>query len=209
MPTAKAIFTIQQGTPVTVSTAVSFLGLGSEGDPDALRILTHPTLTLPPVTYWGNPHRDIGFDNEILTNARTNFVETADGGKVIRHERGITAMLIEEIWKGNDRQASMPSYFLRQLIEYWQNPPGLTGSPGQYITWQPRDRMPGRTFNVTLFGLKVGAETLGYDFKDVRARGGYFKGGDSGNALDALNALETGLVDRDVRLAMHVVSEVP
>jgi len=205
--TAAKTYFIQQGTPVVAAAAVSFLGIGSQGTPEALRILTHPNPSLAPLTYWGNPDRDINIDNDVLVTPIVRTVETEDDTKVIRFERLTRDVVVEEIWLGNDRRAAMPSFFLRQLIEYWLNPPALTGNPGEFITWEPRDRNS-RTWQVEFVGLTVGGEEGRYDFKDVRARGGLFKGGAIANPLDPLNPVETGIADREVRLSLKVVAEV-
>lgn len=200
---------IQQGTPIVASTQVTFLGIGTQGDVAAKRRLVHPDTDLAPIVYWGNPTRSINIDNDVLKHPISAVITTLGSTRVVRFERGTDDVVVQEIWTGSDQEAAMPSFFLRQLYEYLNNPPAFSSSAQTYIQWLPRDRNA-KTYNVEIISLRVGGggrSDAAFDFVDVRARGGTFKGGDYQNPLDGLSVLETGLVDRTVTLRMRVVSE--
>lgn len=199
--TSEATLIVEQGTPVTATETVTFLGIGSAGSTDAKRVLTHPNALLAPITYAKNPDRTLNLDNEVLFHPITDALLTLGSRRVVRFETAVDDVVATEIWEAADGTASMPTFLLRALYEYMINPP----SSG-FITWEPRNRST-KKYNVEFVRLRVGNEGDDMDVLDVRAGGGRFKGGDYDNALDALNALETGVVDREVRLVMRVVSE--
>ena len=198
---------IQAGAATVATTTITFLGIGSDGTYGAKRILTHPTTSLAPITYFSNPDRTLGMDNDALFHPITNAVLTLGTTRVVRFETGVDDVIATEIWEGEDGRASMPTFFLRQLYEYLINPPAFSELTPVYIQWEPRERNA-RVFNVEFLSLSVGGSGESqFDLVDLRDLGGKFKGGTALNALDGLNATETGLVDREVRLRMRIVSE--
>ena len=100
MATGRKVYTIQQGTPITASTGITFLGIGSDGTLGAKRILTHPTSTLAPITYFSNPKRTINLDNDVLTTPNASVVRALTGSKVLRFEQTIADVVVQELWPG-------------------------------------------------------------------------------------------------------------
>src|SRR3990167_1313714 len=204
--TSEATLIIEEGAPIEVAETVTFLGIGSAGDPSAARVVTPPNSLLAPITYWGNPTRTLNLDNNVLYKPISSAVLTLGSRRVVRFETNVEDVIVTEIGTGDDSRASMPTFFLRQLYEYLINPPVFDSEDQEYIMWEPRDRNA-RVFNVEFVDLIVGGGE-DFDVMDLRDLGGKFKGGSMSNALDGLNVLETGLVDREVRLVMRIVSEV-
>lgn len=211
------LITIQQGVPVVSDAAITFLGIGSAGDPSACRILTFPTTVtqfLPPLVYssfsrcW-NPSRTFGVDNDILTGPLTTPVLTLGSTRVVRFETGIGDQIVTELWQGSDRQGSMVTALFRQFYDYLVNSATLDGAAGELITWEPRDRNA-FTYAVELLRLTVGTGAAAklWDLQDFRDRGGQAGGGELDNALDAANTLPTGYIDRPVELVFRVVGKV-
>lgn len=203
MATSKTLLTIQQGTPVSASSTVTFLGIGSQGTAGARRILTHPTTTLAPITYDENPPLDANIDTDVLVAPIVSTVLTLDDTKVVRFERLSKDMIVEERWPGSASQVSMATFFFRQLYEYWINPPAA----GQFITWEPRDKTS-KKWQVELVALILGRDQAAYEATEFRDLGGAFKGGTILNSLDNLNALESGVLRAPVSLRMKIVAEV-
>ncbi len=206
----ETLIIIQQGTPVVVEDALTFLGTGSQGDPTACRRLVWPASVsplLPPLTYTVgstgqcfNPSRTLNLDNKVLPHPRTSVVETLTTSKVIRFEREDDDVIVTEIWNGG-----MTTALFRLFYDYLINA-RLLSSTGPFIQWEPRDRST-RTYDVTLLSLTVGAGEgeARFDVADIR--------GDSGeiftldNALKDLSPLPTGLIDVEVELRMKIIRE--
>jgi hypothetical protein len=210
--TSSATLIIEQGVPITAAEQITFLGIGSAGTLSAKRRLVHPDSALAPITYWGNPKRTLNLDNDVLPHPITAPILTAGTTQVVRFERGIDDVIVTEIWPGDDARASMPTFFFRELYEYLNNPPEFSASAQTYIVWEPGDRTT-KTYNVELLSLTVGGAGGGaaedaFDVIDLRGQGGLYGGGTILNPLDDLNETATGLVDREVRLRMKIVSEV-
>lgn len=210
MPTSSNIATIQQGTPASATATVTFLGIGSAGDPDACRILTHPDALLAPITYavggvCFNPKRTLNLDNDVLMEPSTEPVRTLGTSRVVRFEEQIGDVIVTEIWPAAGG-LSMPTFLFRLFYEYLINPVDYTIGQTSFITWEPRDRNS-FVYNVELLSLTVGGSPTGtdhYDVLDLRPRGGdTVKTG-----VENLNATATGLIDREVRLRMRIIGKV-
>src|SRR5689334_10982490 len=158
-----SLLTIQQGTPVTASSTLTFLGTGSAGDPAAARRLVWPTGVSPllaPLVYAVasngvvlNPSRLLNFDAVPLPHPRTQVVETLGTTRSVRFERALADVVVTEIWEAKGG-ASMPTSLFRLLYEYLANA-ALIPADGPYIVWEPRDRTTAR-YSVALLSLGVG-----------------------------------------------------
>lgn len=209
MPTSSNIATIQQGTPTTATAAITFLGIGSAGDPSACRRLVHPDSLLAPIVYsvggeCFNPERTINLDNDVLPHPNTSSVETLGTTRVVRFDRQTQDVIVTEIWPGSQTRAAMSTAFFRMLYEYLNNAPQYTIGQTDFIVWEPRDRTT-KTYNVELLELRVGGPAGEFDVADIL---GANPGGTIKRGLEDLNAVATGLVDREVRLTMRIISEV-
>lgn len=207
----ETLIIIQQGVPVVVEDALTFLGTGSEGDPAACRRLVWPASVsplLPPLTYTigltgqcFNPMRTLNLDNKVLPHPRTAVVETLNTTRVIRYERGDDDVVVTETWNGG-----MTTALFRLFYDYLINA-SLLSATGPFIQWEPRDRST-RTYDVTLLSLTVGAGEgeARFDVADIRGDSGQV--GTFDNALSNLSPLPTGLIDVEVELRMKIIGEV-
>ena len=205
----------QQGAATVAEQELTFLGIGSAGDPTACRRLVFPSTVTPllaPIVYsvgglCKNPDRTFNLDNAVLPHPRTQAVETLGTTRVIRFERGIEDTIVTEVWLGSDNRAAMSTALFRMFYEYLINAPPFQPSQttGDFIQWEPRDRTD-KVYNVELLSLSAGGGEgeAQFDVLDFRDAGGAI----IQNALDSLNLLPTGIVDREVRLRMRVISEV-
>ena len=219
----ETLITIQQGDPVVVEDEITFIGAGSEGDPTACRRLVFPDTVSPllaPVVYQItnsevclNPDRTLNFDKEPLFHPITTSVRTIGSTRDIRFEEQTEDVIVTEIWEAN--QIPMPTSFFRFLYEYLINSPPFTTGQTDFVQWEPRDRTD-RIWNVNMLSLSVGAAGGGeggsgeqrFDVIDFREPGGVSGGGNIQNSMDSLNVLPTGVIDREVRLRMRIISEV-
>ncbi len=189
---------IFEGTALASSTTVTYLGLGSQGTLLANRILTHPTSGLAPIVY-SPPDETLNLDNDVLSLPDAAAQKTLTTTQLIRMERDLDDVIVTEIWNGSDQRASMHTAFWRSLYEYAKNAP----ASGSYITWQPRDKNA-FTYNVEIVSLGTPGAPDELNVKDIRARGGsVIKHG-----LAGVTTVDTGVVDKSVRLAMLIVSKV-
>ncbi len=213
----EVLIIIQQGAATVAEDEVIFLGIGSAGDVDACRRLVFPTNVSPllaPIVYsikglCANPDRTFNLDNAVLPHPITNKVLTIGSSRVIRFEELVPDVIVTELWEGGEGEAAMTTALFRQFYEYLINAPLFDPAQIDFITWEPRDRTA-RIYNVELLSLSAGggAGESRFDVKDLRDAGGLEFGGSIENALDGLNALPTGIVDREVRLRMRIISEV-
>lgn len=215
----ETIIIIQQGAPIVTEDTITFLGIGSEGDPDACRVMTFPaavSTALAPIVYavvgiCQNPDRTFNLDNDVLPHPRTATVVTLGTTKVLRTEESEDDVIVTEVWLGGDNLASMPTALFRQFYEYLINAPQFDPVSQSFITWEPRDRNT-HVYNIEPLSLSVGggAGETRFDVKDLREPGGIAGGGSIANALDSLAPAPTvtGLVDREVRLRFRIVGKV-
>ena len=215
----ETLIIIQQGEPVVAEDAVTFLGIGSTGDPDACRIMTFPSTVTPllaPIPYvvagiCQNPDRTFNLDNDVLPHPRTAAVVTLGTTKVLRTEEDTDDVIVTEVWQGGDALAAMPTALFRQFYEYLINAPQFQVGGTDFITWEPRDRNS-FVYNIELLSLSVGGGTgeTRFDVKDFREPGGIAGGASIANALDSLAPAPTttGLVDREVRLRFRIVERL-
>lgn len=213
------LLVIQQGAAAVDEEELVFLGIGSAGDPDACRILRFPANVSPllaPITYTVgslglccNPSRTLNLDNVVLPHPLTEAVRTLGTTRVIRFEEQDEDVIVTEIWEGSENEAAMTTAFFRSFYEYLINADLIpaSGTLG-FIQWEPRDRSD-RVYNVELLSLEVGGggDQMRFDVVDLRDQGG----DNIANALDSLTppGTPTGVVDREVRLRMRIISEEP
>jgi hypothetical protein len=89
---------------------------------------------------------------------------------------------VVEHWKGDDKTSHMTLDMLRQLWEYFANPPA-----SGYIEWWPKDR--------TTKGYYIEIESLTV-------------GGTEGIAMN-LFACQAGIVLQEVVLTFRIIGEIP
>lgn len=211
----ESLILIQQGDPVIVEQAVTFIGIGSSGDRSACRRLVFPSVTtpaIPPLVYshfgiCANPDRTFNLDNDVLTHPIVSVDRTLSSTRVTRFETTETDVIVTELWEGGPSRAATTTALFRQFYDYLRNS-ALLG-PTDFITWEPRDRNA-FIYQVELLSLTVGSgsEDQRFDLQDFLDPGGLFQGGDSENALDAANVLQTGWIDREMELRMRIVAKV-
>lgn len=213
MATAYRSYSIFAGTPDTLESTLTILGTGSAGDPYAKRRLVHPdSLNFPPLTYWGNPDRTTGLDNQVVSNPIARPVLTAGTTKLLRWETSDDDVTVVETWTASGAKHAMPTWFFRQLYEMVANPPVYDPISPVFIHWEPRDRST-KIYQVLPYRITVGGGSPGQDLdiSDWRARGGKddsLMGGEIQNSMDGEDATPTGSVDRTVQLFLKVVAEV-
>ncbi len=218
---AETLIIIQQGVPVVAEEEVTFLGIGSAGDPDSCRLMTHPnnfvsSVAFAPISYTVgaycfNPTRTLNLDNLVLPHPITSAPLTIGGRRVVRFESDEGDVIVTEIWEGSSSKASMPTALFRQFKEYLDNPPPIDVVSPQHIIWEPRDRSE-ETYEIELLELSVGSgkdNDTRFDVVDLRGPGGIFRGGTIENATDGLNTVATGLIDRQVTLRFRIVGVAP
>lgn len=213
MATAYRSYEIFEGSPELIESVLTILGTGSAGDPYAVRRLVHPdTVNFPPVTYWANPDRTTGLDNEVISNPIAEPVLTEGTTKLLRWETQDEDVVVVESWIASGLKHAMPTFFFRQLFEMVKNPPLYDPVSPVFIQWEPRDRST-KIYNVLPFRITVGSGqgVQSLDVSDWRDRGGKDDSlypGDIQNSMDGEDATPTGSVDRTVQLFLKVVSEV-
>ncbi len=210
---SEVIYPIQLGEPVVASAPITFLGTGSAGSLGACRRLVFPESVSPllaPIIYqWGdlgrclNPARTLNLDNVPLVHPSTRAVKTLGTTKVLRQEESLSDVIVTEIWEARGG-ISMPTFFYRLLYEYLINTPPFSLSQTDYIIWEPRDRTD-KTYNVELLSLSAGPGEgeAQHDVRDLRTESGTYD-----DALTLANVQPTGIIDKEVRLRMRIVSEV-
>lgn len=213
-----SLIVYQQGVPIIAEAFPIFIGTGSEGDPGACRRLVFPPALSPllaPIVYATsssgvclNPTRTLNFDKSPLFHPITRTQLTIGSSRDLRFSTSIEDVVVTEVWEGGNEESSMPSSFFRLLYEYLINSPPFQDGQTNFIVWEPRDRST-TTYNVSILSLTVGgvAGETRFDVVDLRDPGGLTDGGSIQNAVDGLNTLPTGLIDREVRLRMRIISE--
>lgn len=207
------LIVIQQGAAVVAEEEVTFLGIGSAGDPTACRRLVFPANISPllaPIVYaigasCANPDRTFNLDNSVLPHPITEKVRTLGTTKVVRFEEQDEDVIVTEVWEGSDTDLRMTSALFRMFYEYLINAKLVPSIGPDFITWEPRDRTD-RIYNVELLSLEVGGGggEQRFDVVDLRDPGG----SEIQTATDPINLTPTGLIDREVRLRMRIISEV-
>ena len=209
----ETLIDVQQGAATVAEVEGEFLGLGSDGDPEACRILRFPSSVsaeLAPIVYsvagvCRNPDRTFNLDNAVLPHPRTRVVETLGSTRVNRFERFAEDVVVTEVWNGSDSVASMSTALFRAFYEYLINARLIPALGPTFIEWEPRDRND-RIYSVELLSLTVGAGTDESRFDVVDFRD---SGGDTiQKAVDSLNTLATGIVDRSVTQRMRIIADV-
>ncbi len=215
---ANSLIIYQQGVPIVIEAFPVFIGTGSEGTPGACRRLVFPPALSPllaPIIYQTsaagsclNPTRTFNFDKSPLFHPITRTQLTIGSTRDLRFTTAIEDVIVTELWDGSDQESSMPTSFFRLLYEYLINSPPFVDGQTNFIVWEPRDRST-TIYNVSLLSLTVGGaqDETRFDIVDLRDPGGLTDGGNIENAVDSLNTLPTGLIDREVRLRMRIISE--
>lgn len=208
------IIVIQQGAAVVAEEEVTFLGIGSAGDRTACRRLVFPANVSPllaPIVYaigdsCANPDRTLNLDNAVLPHPITESVRTLGTTKVVRFEEQDEDVIVTEVWEASDSDLRLTTALFREFYEYLINAKLVPSTGPDFITWEPRDRNT-RIYNVELLSLEVGgggSPEQRFDVVDLRDPGG----ANIQTATDPLNLSPTGLVDREMRLRMRIISEV-
>lgn len=208
MASASRLLFISLGVPTTASPSLTIFGSGQAGVQGALRILTHPDgVNFPPITYYKNPTRTFNLDNAVLPAPRAEAIETLGSRPVVRHERQLDDIVVTEVWEGGEGSvASMPTFLFRQLYEYLINPPAFDADDQTFIVWAPRDRST-LSYNVQLYSLQVGGGSdldMVFDIDDFRLP----PGPEIITPLESMDVNPTGLITRDVKIRLRVVSQV-
>lgn len=210
MATAHKIFEVFEGVESVDTVSLVLIGSGPAGDPSAYRRLVHPDgEDFPPLVYASNPDRTINLDNAVLPAPLVSSQMTLTSTRVTRFERGIEDTICQEIWSADRSRASMTVAQFRLLYELFLNPPEFDPALPAWLVWEPRDRTD-RVYNVELLLLTCGGNdsAAAFDVRPLYAKGGLYDGGDVSAPLDHFDTVRTGLLDREVRLTMRVVSEV-
>ena len=207
------IIVIQQGAAVVAEEEVTFLGIGSAGDPEACRRLVFPANVSPllaPIVYaigasCANPDRTLNLDNAVLPHPITESVKTLGTTKVVRFENLDEDVIVSEIWEADETNQRLTTALFRMFYEYLINAKLVDSTGPDFITWEPRDRTT-RIYNVELLSLDVGGggPEERFDVVDLRDPGG----DEIQTGTDPLNLTPTGVVDREMRLRMRIISEV-
>lgn len=207
------IIVIQQGAAVVAEEEVTFLGIGSAGDPEACRRLVFPANVSPllaPIVYaigasCANPDRTINLDNAVLPHPITDPVKTLGTTKVIRFENLDEDVIVTEVWEADETNQRLTTALFRMFYEYLINAKLVDSTGPDFITWEPRDRTT-KIYNVELLSLDVGGggPEERFDVVDLRDPGG----DEIQTGTDPLNLTPTGVVDREMRLRMRIISEV-
>ena len=209
MPSSSTTFPIYAGVPISATSSVTLVETGMTGDRTAKTRLVHPdAVTFPPLVYYRNPDRRWNFDQAPLLAPIVNVQRTIGSTRVTRFEQGVEDVLVTEVWESGQGRASMTASQFRLLYELLINPPAFDPNAPEYIQWEPRNETDS-VFNVELLALQLGGSGENpYDVRVWRATGGQYHGGTVREPIDSLDLVESGLVDREVRLSMRIVSEV-
>jgi len=196
MPTEDSTFEILAGSAVTVAATITLVDAASAGTPGALRTLTHPvSASFPIVTYSRNPDRTINFDQAPLFPPQAELVRTLGSTLGFVTQNALDDVVVTEIWEGG-RKASMETSFFRRLYELSVNPP-VPATPENFILWAPADRTT-KVYKTLIVGLRVGGQAGKLDVKDWTSE-----------ALQGLDSIPTGILDRTVELDLLLISEFP
>jgi hypothetical protein len=169
------VFQYFPGATVETEAAISHVELASAGDPTAKTRLVYPSIApaapaLNPITYFVNPDRRMGFDNDdlpLLPNR--SLVMTVDDQVVLSFPKTVVDIVITEKWTVAGGKLSMSSAMMRELRGYHENPPDpdVLG----WITWQPAEQST-RTYQIQMLSLQVGSDINWIDATEFRPGGG-------------------------------------
>jgi hypothetical protein len=207
VPTSFSDFEILAGTPAAAAASAPLLDVGGPGvDRLALQTLTHPlSAAFPPIVFLPNPFSVSNFMDEVIPTPLASTKRTLGTTLVVRHEGKLDDTDCHLVWPGTPGSAaSMPSYLLREFINYLVNPPALEPAAQTYIVWAPRD-LSLATYNVEFYKLQVGSGGQGrlLDFSETRGPVDPISNGFNGWDVDP-----TGFIEEKVTLTLHIVSEV-
>lgn len=192
MATSTNQYEIVLGSATTSTSQFLIIAPGAQGDPSALRTLTHPALTGQPVTYQRNPDRTINFGIDPLNIPTSARRKTQGTTLPFQSQNAIHDVLVTERWLADRGTASMTGAFFRRLLELMLNPPIFISGSEVFVVWAPNDlRDDGRSYNIVLMDLRVGGRTLALDVKEH---------GKTTTHFDHLDNVKTGILDRVVEL---------
>ncbi len=207
------VYQYSQGAAAAEDELISFVELASNGTPGAKSRLVYPGSPPPfaPVTYFTNPDKRAGFDNDtlILPPART-VVETLDDQVVVGFAQTLRDRIVEETWTNEGGKLSMPTHFYRQLRGYDENQPD-PDTVG-FVQWFPANQSA-LGFNVQLVFLTAGGDPVmpmtAPEFRPIG--GGGNVGGDTiagpDGDLDVAFA-SSGWQTEEIKLRLRIVSQV-
>ena len=206
MVTVASDYEIALGVPAAAAVSAPLLDVGGPGvDMNALQTLTHPdSANFPPITFLPNPYSVSNFMDEVIPTPLASTKRTLGTTLVVRHEGQLDDTDCHLVWPGTPGSAaSMPSYLLREFINYLVNPPALVPAAQTYIVWAPRD-LSLVTYNVEFYKLQVGSGGQGklLNFSETRGPADPISNGFNGWDVDP-----TGFIEEKVTLTLHIVSE--
>ncbi len=157
--------------------------LAENAGANVLRELHYPANVFPPIIYDQNPEWWENFDTGPLT-ARPLFKAemTIADVATARWPGYVKDRPVVERWKGDEKTSHMTLEMLRQLWEYFANPPAAG-----YIEWWPKDR--------TTMGYYIEIESLTV-------------GGSEGISMN-LFACQCDIVLQEVFLTFRIIGEIP
>lgn len=200
--TTSVSFEIFEGVETPAEEELVLLGTGSDGDPTAKRVLTHPTsASFAPITYWRNPDRTSNLDNDVIALPRAQVVGTEDTSGVVLFDQDIDDMTVVEVWEGGPRRASIPTDFWRLLHDYVKNQPPISYTAQTYVTYEPRDKNE-YVYNVIVFRLEAGGAGQTWVTDLIPPQG------EIGGGMQDSDFPGSGVLLEEIRLYLKIVSKV-
>lgn len=152
--TSETIFTVAEA-PTTYVETVDLVLYPQNTGTNALRELHYPGDTFPPIIYPDYPDKTENFDSAPWTVRPAVGADlTIDDVQIAIWQGTQKDRSIKEYWSGNETQSRMTAYFLRRLMEYYQNPPAT-----DFITWWPKDRTA-QGYQIIIESVSVGGADL-------------------------------------------------
>lgn len=153
--TAQTTFTIA-AAQATFTDSADLVLLPENTGVDARRELHYPGNTFPPLIYPDDPDETVNFDSTPLTaRPQLKLEKTIAGTKTAVWPGYKGDLLVQEIWKGQEKVSRMESYYFRRLVEYFFNPPA-----SGFIKWIPKDRGDDVGYWIRIFSLSVGGNEI-------------------------------------------------
>ena len=188
---------------------ISFVELASSGTPAAKSTLVYPGSppAIPSTTYFTNPDRRLGFDNDDVSVQPANtLVETLDDQVLVSFARTIVDRTVVEKWTVEGGKLSMPISFYRELRNFHENPPDP--DVDGFMRWSPANQST-KTFDVQLVSLEVGADPMNPDATEFRplphGSSGTIAGPDGDLGVEFANS---GWLEVEVTQVLRIVAEV-
>lgn len=154
---ASTVVNVSDAGPVMVTHDITLLPASS--GTLALRKLTYPDDTFAPLIYCKNPDKWTNFDTApMVKRPSIAALRTLEANKLVGWQGFERDALVTETWRGSDQEASLPLDCLRQLYQYYENPP-ING----FIHWHPRDRT-NKVYQIVISSLTVDGAEISFDF---------------------------------------------